>query len=52
MFGHRVSHSKHHTNRRSEPNVHPATVTIGGVTRRLNICVRCLRTQAKTAKAG
>jgi len=51
LFGHNVSHSKRHTNRRSVPNIHPATVFINGQLRKLNLCTRCLRTQHKTAKA-
>ena len=47
QYGHNVSHSKRRTNRRSEANIHPATVTIGGVSKRLNLCTRCRRTQLK-----
>ncbi|MBI2287840.1 MAG: 50S ribosomal protein L28, partial [Chloroflexi bacterium] len=43
QFGHNVSHSKRRTNRRSEPNTHPATVIINGKPKRLNLCTRCLR---------
>ena len=49
MFGHNVSHSKRHTNKRSDPNVHPALVTVDGVRKRMSICTRCQRTLAKTA---
>ena len=48
--GHNVSHSKRHTNRRGQPNVHPATMTIKGETKRVNICMKCLRTQQKPAQ--
>ncbi len=47
MFGENVSHSKHHTNRRFNPNVHPATILMDGKTRHMNLCTRCLRTQNK-----
>ncbi|MCJ7743150.1 MAG: 50S ribosomal protein L28 [Dehalococcoidales bacterium] len=49
LFGHNVSHSKRRTNRRSMPNIHPATVVINGERKRLNLCTRCLRTQLKAA---
>jgi large subunit ribosomal protein L28 len=48
MFGENVSHSKVHTNRRFNPNVHAATILVDGKPKQLNICTRCLRTQNKT----
>ncbi|MFC2004651.1 50S ribosomal protein L28 [Chloroflexota bacterium] len=50
MFGHNVSHSKHHTKRRWVPNIHPATILIDGKPKRLNLCTRCLRTHYKAAR--
>ncbi|MBI2850419.1 MAG: 50S ribosomal protein L28 [Chloroflexi bacterium] len=50
QFGHNVSHSKRRTNKRSMPNIHPATVVIGGVTKKLTLCTRCIRTQNKEAR--
>jgi large subunit ribosomal protein L28 len=47
MFGENVSHSKHHTNRRFNPNIHPATIMVDGKPKQLNLCTRCLRTQNK-----
>ncbi|MDD5509383.1 MAG: 50S ribosomal protein L28 [Dehalococcoidales bacterium] len=52
QFGHNVSHSKRHTNRRWLPNIHPVTITVDGKQTQLNLCTRCLRTQNKTAKSG
>lgn len=52
QFGHNVSHSKRHTNRRSVANVHPAKIAIEGQLKRLNLCTRCLRTQNKAPKAA
>ncbi|MDO8634933.1 MAG: 50S ribosomal protein L28 [Dehalococcoidia bacterium] len=49
-FGYNVSHSKRHTKRRWMPNVHKATVTLGGVEKRMKVCTRCLRTQAKATR--
>ena len=51
QFGHNVSHSKQHTNRRWLPNIHSVTLTIEGKSKRLNLCTRCLRTQHKAVKA-
>ena len=48
-FGHNVSFSKRRTNRRFKPNVQTRRVTINGETVRVNVCVRCIRTAAKTA---
>jgi len=50
QFGHNVSHSKHHTRRNWAPNIHPVSLVVGGKTKRLNLCTRCIRTQNKTAK--
>ena len=49
MFGSNVSHSKRHTARRFEPNVHPSVITINGAQKRVKLCTRCLRTQHKVA---
>jgi large subunit ribosomal protein L28 len=47
MFGENVSHSKQHTNRRFEPNVHAATITVDGKAKKMHLCTRCIRTQNK-----
>jgi len=49
LFGHNVSHSKRRTNRSWTPNIHPATITLDGQKKRLNLCTRCLRTHHKVA---
>ncbi|HXY75016.1 MAG TPA: 50S ribosomal protein L28 [Dehalococcoidales bacterium] len=49
-FGNTVSHSKRHTARTWEPNVHPARVMKDGKMQRLNVCTRCLRTINKQSK--
>jgi large subunit ribosomal protein L28 len=51
LFGHNVSHSKRHTNRRWVPNIHPTTIYIEGKAKHLNLCTRCLRTQDKALGA-
>ncbi len=50
--GYAVSHSKRHTKRQWQPNVHPARITVQGVTRQVNACTRCIRTRAKAARAA
>ncbi|HXX59166.1 MAG TPA: bL28 family ribosomal protein, partial [Dehalococcoidales bacterium] len=45
-----VSHSKRHTARTWEPNVHPAKVMVDGKLQRRNVCTRCLRTINKQSK--
>lgn len=50
QFGHNVSHSMHHTNRRWMPNIHPATIMVDNKPKRMKLCTRCLRTTKKTAK--
>ncbi|MBM4432997.1 MAG: 50S ribosomal protein L28 [Chloroflexi bacterium] len=49
-FGHNVSHSKRHTNRRWMPNIQTVTLVIDGKPKQLKLCTRCLRTQNKAAK--
>ncbi len=45
-FGSNVSHSKVHTKRRFDANLHPALIQ--GT--KLLVCTRCLRTQTKDAR--
>ena len=47
MFGENVSHSKQHTNRSFDPNVHAATILVDGKMKQMNLCTRCIRTQNK-----
>ncbi len=47
MFGETVSHSKQHTNRRFNTNVHAATIVVAGKAKHVKLCTRCLRTQNK-----
>jgi large subunit ribosomal protein L28 len=49
-FGNTISHSKRHTNRMWEPNVHSAIIMLDGKKKRLNLCTRCIRNQHKEAK--
>jgi len=49
VFGRNVSFSKRRTNRTFKPNVHRKAIVVDGVTKRIHMCTRCLRTSAKTA---
>ncbi len=50
QYGSKVSHSNRHTNRRFLVNVQHRRLTIGGVTRNVYVCTRCLRTMVKVPK--
>lgn len=59
MTGHNVSHSNRKSNRQWAPNVQKVRVMIGGQTKRVNVCTRCLRSgfvsralPTKSAPAG
>ncbi len=43
MYGHTVSHAKNRTRKRFKPNLHSARISIGGISRRVNLCTKCLR---------
>jgi large subunit ribosomal protein L28 len=47
QYGHSISHSKRHINRRWKPNIQKAIITVDGQPKRVSICVRCLRTLNK-----
>ena len=49
-YGNTVSHSKRHTKRTWEPNIHPAKVMVEGKSQNLNLCTRCLRTINKKSR--
>ena len=49
VFGRNVSFSKRRTNRTFKPNVQRKAVVVDGVTKRINMCTRCLRTSIKTS---
>lgn len=46
-FGHNVSHSKRRTSRRWMPNIQKTRILVGGQSVSVNLCTRCMRTQAK-----
>lgn len=48
QFGHKVSHSNHHSNRQWKPNVQTVTIFAEGRKQIVKVCSRCLRTMAKS----
>ncbi|MBI5877004.1 MAG: 50S ribosomal protein L28 [Chloroflexi bacterium] len=48
QYGHKVSHSKRHTNRRFDLNIQKSTVREAGKAKRVDICTRCMRSQVKS----
>jgi large subunit ribosomal protein L28 len=48
QFGHNVPRSKKTTKRQWKPNIQKVTITKDGVTKRVNICTKCLKTLSKT----
>ncbi len=60
MFGRHIRHTHGgrwerkatHKSRTFRPNINKQKVTIGGVSARINVCTRCLRTLVKSEKAA
>jgi len=46
--GCQVSHSNHKTKRKWKPNIHSTKTMIKGVSKRLNVCTKCLRKVKKS----
>jgi large subunit ribosomal protein L28 len=51
VYGHNISHAHNVTNRRFEPNLQRVRAVVGGGTKRLRVCTRCLRS-GKVVKAA
>lgn len=49
QYGHNVSFSKRRTNRQFRPNVMKRTLVINGQSKRLHVCVQCLKTFHKSS---
>jgi len=43
MYGHNVSHAKNRTRRIFKPNLHNARITVGGITKKVRLCTKCIR---------
>lgn len=42
-FGNQVSHSVRRTSRKWKPNIRKAKIIVNGVSKSINVCARCLR---------
>ncbi len=51
VYGHNISHAHNVTNRRFEPNLQSVRAVVGGGTKRLRVCTRCIRS-GKVVKAA
>jgi len=51
QFGNNVSHANNKTRRRFEPNLQTVRAIVGGTTKRIRVCTRCLR-DGKVTKAA
>lgn len=47
MYGHNVSHSKRRTGRKFKPNLHATRVGVNGMSVKMKLCTKCLRTIKK-----
>jgi len=43
ITGHNVSHANNKTNRRWYPNLQRVRAQVGGLTQRLRVCTRCIK---------
>jgi large subunit ribosomal protein L28 len=50
VTGNNVSHANNKTRRRFMPNLQKKRITVGGTSKKLKVCTRCLRTMR--TKAG
>lgn len=48
MYGHNVSHAKNRTRKIFRPNLHAARVVVGGNSKRVRLCTKCLRMYKKS----
>ena len=51
MVGHQISHAHNVSKRRQYPNIQQVRARVGGGTRTIAVCTRCLRS-GRVAKAG
>lgn len=50
-FGNHISHSHRRSRRRFNANVQKVRAVVGGTSKRLNVCTRCIKAN-KIARAG
>ncbi|MEZ4357410.1 MAG: 50S ribosomal protein L28 [Eubacteriales bacterium] len=49
MSGNKVSHSNRKSKRKWAPNIRHVTMTVDGSPKKMYVCTRCIRTQAKNS---
>ena len=52
LRGHNVSHAKNRTKKIWKPNLKTVKIKTGGVTRKMTLCVKCLRRVKKEMAAA
>lgn len=50
MYGHNVSHSKRRTVKTFKPNLHAARVGVNGMSVKMKLCTKCLRSVKKETR--
>lgn len=50
MYGHNVSHAKNRTRKIFRPNLHQTRVVLDGISKRMRLCVKCIRDLKRKAK--
>jgi len=50
MYGHNVSHAKNRTRKIFKPNLHNARIKMGGITKTMKLCTKCLRIWKNSVK--
>ena len=50
MYGHNVSHAKNRTRKIFKPNLHNARIKVGGITKTMKLCTKCLRVWKNAVK--
>lgn len=48
MYGHNVSHAKNRTRKIFKPNLHSARIDIHGMSKKVRLCTKCLRSLRKS----
>lgn len=48
MYGHNVSHAKNRTRKIFKPNLHSARIDIRGMSKKVRLCTKCLRSLRKS----
>ena len=43
QYGHTISHAHNLNKRKFDPNLHSVRAVVDGVTRRIRVCTRCIR---------